>query len=186
MNTFVSDPRIEEAINLVMTAFKGKVRIGPFLVPASTHSISVGLILLKAGCTIETVLGGFCHDMDEDTDVKLLEIGHKFGPRVRKIVSVCTIDTELEKVYEVKAEMLLFEKVVMHTKNGDLEPLKVKCADSLDNLRTNRDLPMNWQIEALERGIRWLVAGKEYLGNFIVLEDFELVVNHEKRRLQFS
>jgi hypothetical protein len=64
-----------------------------------------------------------------------------------------------------------------------MEPLKVKCADSLDNNRTSKDIPMKWQIPMLRYGIRWLEAGKKYLPGFILLEEFELVINRERKRL---
>jgi GTP pyrophosphokinase len=177
------DPRIEAGIHLTMEAFRGKVRIGPVPIPASTHSISVGISLLKAGCEVDTILGGFCHDMDEDTDVKIPRIIQDLGERVGDIVSVCTIDTELEKTNWDLAELRLYEQVIARADQGDMEPLKVKCADSLDNNRTSKDIPMKWQIPMLRYGIRWLEAGKKYLPGFILLEEFELVINRERKRL---
>ena len=179
----ICDPRIEIAIQLCMEAFQGKVRTGPIPIPASTHSISVGISLLKAGCEINTVLGGFCHDMDEDTSVKIPRISQELGERVGDIVQVCTIDTELEKVDWDQAELMLYEQVVARAKTGDLEPLKVKCADSLDNNRTNKDLSVRYQIPLLRYGMRWLVAGKEYIPDFILLSEFELIIAREAKRL---
>jgi (p)ppGpp synthase/HD superfamily hydrolase len=177
------DPRIEKAILLVLEAFEGKVRIGPTPTPASTHSLSVGISLLKSGCAIDTILAGFCHDMDEDTHIKIPQIVEILGERVGEIVTVCTIDTELEKSHWNLAELKLYEQVIDHARQGNLEPLMVKCADSMDNNRTSKDVPIDWQVPMLRYGIRWLEAGKVYIPDFVLLEEFELVINRERKRL---
>lgn len=177
------DPRIENAILLCIEAFKGKVRTGPIPVPASTHSISVGISLLKAGCEIDTVLGGFCHDMDEDTPIKIPQIEKRFGKRVSDIVQVCTIDTALEKRNWDEAEFELYRQVIAQAKEGDLEPLKVKCADTLDNNRTNKDVDLQDQTPMVKYGRRWLKAGRKYMDGFVLLEELEVVIIREESRL---
>jgi (p)ppGpp synthase/HD superfamily hydrolase len=72
---------IELAIQTVMLAFAGEIRSGPLSIPSSTHSLRVGLSLMKWGYSIEICLGGFFHDIKEDTTFSEEFIKKKFGNR---------------------------------------------------------------------------------------------------------
>lgn len=176
-------PKIERAIQLVMLAFADKKRIGPTSVPASTHSLRVGLALISYGYPIEVVLAGFCHDLLEDTDVTCAMIEHLFSPRVAYLTEACTLKPELGDTPPGEDE--LHSRVVGFAEVGDVEPLIVKCADSGDNLKTNAHLKPEWQVPAYYRGMQWLEAGEKFLPGAAVVEDLAVILGREKIRLVF-
>lgn len=177
------DPRIEQAIMLVVRAFENRVRMGPVPIPACTHSLSVGLMLLKYGCPADAVLGGFCHDLLEDTGVSLNEIKRTFGEEVASFAEICTIDQELEKFNRESAEMELYLKVVRIAADGKKDALLIKIADCFDNLKTNADIPQKLQLGLYECGVRWHEAGLHHFGHCPMVEDFEVLLSREKKRL---
>lgn len=168
-------------MQLVMTAFAEKIRTGRMSIPASTHSLRVGLSLITYACPIEVVLAGFCHDLLEDTAVTAVEIHRLFGERVLALTQACTLDPVLGDTESGEDELLV--RVVMCARNGDLDPLKIKTADRLDNLRTNYTLKPASQLKSYERSQRWLKAAQQYLSNDDLIGDLKSVMDWETRRL---
>lgn len=175
-----AERKIELAIQLVMTAFHGMVRVGPNRIPMGTHSLNVGLGLLRYGYPLETSLGGFGHDLPEDTEVTLAMIERLFNPTVRMLVAACTLNPGLP---EQEAEDELFSRVTGMADAGEIRPLIIKCMDSQDNLRTNKDLKQEWQIGQFRRGMRWLGAAKKHFPNDELTKDLEIVLERERVRM---
>lgn len=173
--------KINLAMQLVMMAFAEKIRIGKVSIPASTHSLRVGLSSIAYGCPIETVLGGFCHDLLEDTDVTEAEIYRLFGERVLQLTRSCTLDPALGDTEKGEDELLT--RVALLAKDGDLQPLIIKTVDRLDNLRTNDTLKPAAQLKSIERSQRWLETGQQYLSGTRLVEDLRSALDWEKRRL---
>ncbi|MEN9604628.1 MAG: hypothetical protein RJB39_313 [Candidatus Parcubacteria bacterium] len=177
---------IERAMALVQTAFVGQFRTGQLRAPASTHSLRAGLYALAAQRPIVTVLGAFCHDLLEDTQVTPGLIRATFdglGDRVVELVEACTIDPGLGD--NPIGENELYQRVCSIAKKGDLEPLWIKTADSLDNLRTNDQLWLENQWPAIERAKLWLKSFKKYWpGQAMLRADLANMIRINERRLK--
>jgi (p)ppGpp synthase/HD superfamily hydrolase len=173
--------QIELAIQIVLVAFAEKIRIGKVSIPSATHSIRVGLTLLVRGYAMDVCLGGFFHDLLEDTLMGASYIKSLFGERVDYLMQACTIDPKLGDTPEGEQE--LFDRVVGMAKEGDLDPLRIKCEDSLDNLRSNNCLKREWQLSALERGKRWADAACRYFPDEILAHELKDMVAREGKRI---
>ncbi len=171
---------IERAIQLVTVSFAGKIRTGPTSIPASTHSLRVGLSLITYGYSLETVIGGFCHDVVEDTEVTLEMVERLFNPRVRQLVDACSVDPKLE---EQAGEQDLNTRVVALAAAGDIEPLRIKCADCSDNLKTNKDLKKEFQVPSYESGCYRLAAAQRFFPNDVLTHDLAIIIEREKNRI---
>ncbi len=91
------------------------------------HPVGVCLILMNMGADTVTLCAGLLHDVVEDTDTSLQEIGDSFGPDVSFIVDGVT------KVPGDKTAT--HEKIVDHSRS-DVRTLYVKLADRLHNARS--------------------------------------------------
>lgn len=77
--------KMNAAIEMAAAAHQSQVRKGNKK-PYISHPYFVGMLLLDAGCTEETVLAGILHDVIEDTDVTDEDIRSAFGYRVMEMV----------------------------------------------------------------------------------------------------
>ena len=172
--------KIELAIHLVTTAFHGKVRIGPGRIPMSTHSLAVGLSLITYDYPIETIIAGILHDTKEDTEVTLAMIQRLFNERVAFLVQATSYKPELgEKIGEEELNL----RVIQYSQIGEIDPLRIKCADSGHNLKTNRHLRPEAQRSAFESGRMRLIAAQKFMRNELLTEDFAIIVDRERTRL---
>jgi guanosine-3',5'-bis(diphosphate) 3'-pyrophosphohydrolase len=58
--------------------------------PYFEHAAAVGLILDRAGFDEDVVIAGLLHDVVEDTDATIGDVGNQFGPDVRETVRQCS------------------------------------------------------------------------------------------------
>ena len=173
---------IGQAIDFVLEAFgEDRVRLGPVPVPMYSHSLSVGLALQEYGCPVEIVIAGFLHDTLEDTDATATMIQRMFNARVRYLVEECSYD---EKIGDTSAGIDdIHRRVIIAAENGDTGPLIVKIVDIANNLKTNANLPVKYQIPQYNRGIELLAAGSKYLPGHLMVDDLEITLEREQRRL---
>lgn len=151
---------IDLAMQAVHLAFAGQQRMGG-QAPAATHSLRVGLSLLAYGYSPETAVGGFFHDLLEDTNINKEYILETFGSDVLELVQCCTLDKtlKLKSVDEAEKELeyRVSQLAVVRKFRG---PLRIKCADALDNLRTIEDLTSRERRQKmLERCLGYLQLG---------------------------
>jgi (p)ppGpp synthase/HD superfamily hydrolase len=172
--------KIELAMQLVITAFSGIRRTGPIDIPASTHSLRVGLSLITYEYPLEVVIGGFCHDLIEDTNVTAKMIERLFNYQVRYLVESCTFNPSLG---ERAGEEILNLRVIGLAENGEVRPLRIKCADCLDNLKTNHQLKPESQISAFKSGALRLAAAKRFMPQELLTHDLDIIVARERSRL---
>lgn len=177
---------IPRAMALVSVAFVGQVRTGPQNVPKDTHSLSVGLYAVKASRSLAVIAASFCHDLKEDTQVTLEHIRQTFGDigdEVVRLVEACSIDPLLGDGQAGEDD--LYARVVQMAEGGDYEPLWIKCADALDNLKTNHHLRPDAQRAAIERGRRWLSALQKYnKEEKMLISELEWVLNFQTAALE--
>ena len=65
---------------------RGQTRKGSDI-PYFEHAAAVALILDRAGFDEDVVIAGLLHDVVEDTDATLEDVGARFGPDVREMVA---------------------------------------------------------------------------------------------------
>jgi predicted HD phosphohydrolase len=92
---------LEEAYELAADAHHGARRRSDTNIE---HPVEVGRLLHDEGFDDEVVAAALLHDVVEDTDTDLGEIGDRFGPRVAELVCVMTEDASIERFEQRKAE----------------------------------------------------------------------------------
>ena len=129
---------IEKAEEFAAEAHKGQKRKGGKDVPYITHPLAVADILKSINAPAEIVIGGLLHDVVEDTDVTLHEIGQKFGKQVMTIIDYVT---EKDTTFPVKGierkKSWKSRKVeyIYRIKDAPYQAVIVAAADKLHNLR---------------------------------------------------
>ncbi len=129
---------IEKAEEFATEAHKGQKRKGGKDVPYITHPLAVAEILKSINAPAEIVIGGILHDVVEDTDITLHEIGQKFGKQVMTIVDYVT---EKDTTFPVKGierkKSWKSRKVeyIYRIKDAPYQAVIVAAADKLHNLR---------------------------------------------------
>ncbi len=102
--------------------------------PYILHPIEVARICVEEiGLGPTAVVCALLHDVVEDTEVTLDEVGEKFGPVVRLIVDGLTKLDGLHKAESAQAENFL---KVLTSMLFDVRVVLIKMADRLHNLRT--------------------------------------------------
>ena len=129
---------IEKAEEFATLAHEGQKRKGGKDVPYITHPLAVAEILKSINAPPEIVAGGLLHDVVEDTDTTLQEIGQMFGKQVETIVDYVT---EKDTTFPVKgierSKSWKSRKVeyIYRIKDAPYQAVIVAAADKLHNLR---------------------------------------------------
>jgi GTP pyrophosphokinase len=146
-STYLSDDKValvKEAYEFAAKAHRGQVRkTGE---PYVEHPLNAAMILAELNLDAETLAAALLHDVPEDCDISLEEIGAKFGLPVVKLVDGVTKLNKLanrartgETKSKVQAENL--RKMLLATAE-DLRVVLIKLADRLHNMRTLGALPV--------------------------------------------
>ena len=127
--------QIREAYELAAKAHANQLRRSgaPYII----HPLHVAIILAEMEMDKESIIAGLLHDVVEDTDVTLEQIGEKFGPDVALLVDGVTKLTRLtlgtaDKL-EMQAENL---RKMFLSMSKDIRIIIIKLADRLHNMRT--------------------------------------------------
>ena len=118
---------VERAVRLAVRQHAGQLRKGdrqPFI----THPFAVALLCARAGLSDETVAAALLHDVVEDTDITVRELGVAVGETVAEIVAAVTKEDEALP-WDEKAQRYL-ERL----RSAPLEALAVAAADKIHNL----------------------------------------------------
>lgn len=94
-------PLTAEAVRFARAWHDGQQRASddaPFVI----HPLEVGVLLHNTGAGDEVVAAGVLHDVIEDTNVSLAEIGRRFGPLVQELVDAVTDDETIKDKDERK------------------------------------------------------------------------------------
>jgi guanosine-3',5'-bis(diphosphate) 3'-pyrophosphohydrolase len=110
--------------------------------PYFAHPVSVAGLLTDLKLDQSTIIAGLLHDVVEDCDVPVSEIGDLFGKEVAELVDGVT---KLPKVTGSNSPRALiqaenFQKFILAT-TKDIRVLLVKLADRLHNMRTIEFMP---------------------------------------------
>ncbi|WMJ22388.1 bifunctional (p)ppGpp synthetase/guanosine-3',5'-bis(diphosphate) 3'-pyrophosphohydrolase [Paludicola sp. MB14-C6] len=144
----ISLERVKKAYDIASVAHADQLRASgePYVI----HPIEVAFILVDLGMDTDSVCAGLLHDVVEDTDISLEEIGRLFGNEVASLVDGVTkigkipLTTKEEQQAENVRKMLL-------AMAEDVRVIIIKLADRLHNMRTLMYRPDHKQREtALE------------------------------------
>lgn len=123
---------IRSALALAERAHAGQTRNGSGGMAYIHHPVAVAELLAEHGCDEETVAAALLHDVVEDSDVGVVEIAERFGPRVASLVETLTDDESVEPYERRKDE----HRRRVEEAGGDA--LAIYAADKLSNVRVLR------------------------------------------------
>ncbi len=100
-----------------------------------THPIAVATILAQWRMDSETLMAAILHDVVEDTDTTLQELGKQFGAPVANLVDGVSKMDKLKFESAEAAQAENFRKMII-AMASDLRVILIKLADRLHNMRT--------------------------------------------------
>ncbi|MGL5682376.1 MAG: RelA/SpoT family protein [Marinifilaceae bacterium] len=114
--------------------------------PYILHPIAVAQITAKEiGLGTTSVIAALLHDVVEDTDYTVEDIGNLFGERVASIVDGLTKISEVTGQNSSK-QAESFRKMIL-TLADDVRVILIKIADRLHNMRTLSSMPEHKQVK---------------------------------------
>lgn len=113
--------------------------------PYILHPIEVARICVEEiGLGPTAVVAALLHDVVEDTEVSLQQIGEQFGNKIAMIVNGLT---KLDGLYNVASPQAENFKKVLRTLVEDVRVVLIKMADRLHNMRTLGAMPRHKQLK---------------------------------------
>ncbi len=103
--------------------------------PYFIHPVAVAETLVDMRLDVASVCAGLLHDVVEDTDTALDEIGREFGAEVAELVDGLTKLNKINFYSREDRQAENFRKMVV-AMSKDVRVLLVKLCDRLDNMRT--------------------------------------------------
>ena len=125
---------IEKAFNFAKEAHKGVRRLSgePYIM----HPIAVAQIACEEiGLGSTSICAALLHDVVEDTDYTIEDIGNIFGPKIAEIVDGLTKISGGIFGDKASAQAESFKKLLL-TMSDDIRVILVKISDRLHNMRT--------------------------------------------------
>jgi guanosine-3',5'-bis(diphosphate) 3'-pyrophosphohydrolase len=128
-----SSPIVREAYRIAAGAHRGQLRKDSER-PYIEHPMNVAATLAEAGFDDEVLAAALLHDVVEDTEMSLEDVGQAFGGRVAGLVEALTEEEEIEPYSRRKAAHR--RKV----ERAGREAVAIYGADKLSNIRGLRRL----------------------------------------------
>ena len=186
--------KILDALNFAIKSHEGIVRRSgdPYIV----HPIAVAKILIDNQMDYSTVIAGLLHDVVEDTEISLEEIGKRYGKTVAKLVDgVTKIDSITAKRENLTEDDN--KKRLLIAMGDDIRVVFIKLADRLHNMRTIKFLPPEKQHAVSKETQDLFIPIAELLGvrnlrselqslvfECLFKESFEKIKSEQDRRVQ--
>jgi GTP pyrophosphokinase len=124
---------IDRALRFSASAHRGQKRMsGEDFV---SHSIAVALILAEQLLDTTSITAALLHDVVEDSDVGVEDIGREFGPEVANIVDGLTKISHLTFRSSAEEQVENYRKLLLSIAK-DARVIIIKLADRLHNMRT--------------------------------------------------
>ncbi len=134
---------ITQAFNFANQAHRGVKRASgePYIL----HPIAVGrIVCTEIGLGSTSISAALLHDVVEDTDYTVEDIGNIFGPKIAQLVGGLTKISGGIFGDKASAQAENFKKLLL-TMNDDIRVILIKMADRLHNMRTLGSLPPSKQ-----------------------------------------
>ena len=134
---------ITKAFNFARQAHKGVRRLSgePYIM----HPIAVAQIACsEIGLGSTSICSALLHDVVEDTDYTVEDIGNIFGPKIAQIVDGLTKISGGIFGEQASAQAENFKKLLL-TMSDDIRVILIKICDRLHNMRTLDSQPANKQ-----------------------------------------
>jgi (p)ppGpp synthase/HD superfamily hydrolase len=139
-----SSPRIEavanrsdlvrDALEAARDAHAGQIRNGSGGVPYIEHPLAVADLLAEHGFADEVLAAALLHDVVEESDTDVTEIGARFGESIGGLVDALTDEEEIED-YERRKDVHRAQ-----VEAAGPEALAIYAADKLANIRALRSV----------------------------------------------
>ena len=172
---------VQRAYEFADQSHRGQLRASgePFV----EHPLGVASILGELGMDGTTLVAALLHDVVEDTDLSLEDVGREFGGEVATIVDGLT---KLDKIQYRSREAEQAENVrkMMVAMARDIRVLIIKLADRLHNMRTLDSLSRPKQVEKATETLEIYGPLAHRLGIYSVkweLEDLSFRTLHPKQ-----
>ena len=132
--------RIADALRYAADAHRGQNRKRT-TTPYIAHPLAVSALVLEYGGDEDEAVAALLHDVAEDADngaAHLEEIGELFGPRVQRIVALCSDTIVKPKPDWAVRKASYITRVREHVTAPDVDVgyLRVSAADKLHNARS--------------------------------------------------
>lgn len=170
--------RIRQAFEFANEAHKGiKRRSGE---PYILHPIAVARIAAKEiGLGTKSVMAALLHDVVEDTDYTVEDIGGIFGPKIASLVDGLTKIREVMGA-DTSLQAESFRKMIL-TLADDVRVILIKIADRLHNMRTLASMPEHKQVKIASETLYIFAPLAHRMGLHAIkteLEDLSLKYEH--------
>ena len=190
LGEFIESSPLFEAYGLAEEAHKGRLRAEG--IPYFTHCVAVEKIISEEWGipNLDLRVAALLHDTIEDTDLKLIDIEKRFGPKVAFLVEgVSQLRSERENgVSKIEKDRETIKKILnRHLIDAVVSVLKL--ADRLHNMRTLNFMPTDKQIPKARETADDYAPLAESLGIWVVkteLEDLSLKYTDPKAYKKFS
>lgn len=162
------EDKLREVIEFTIKAHKGVTRKSGE--PYVLHPISVAQILADENFEPDIIYAGVLHDVAEDTEFSLSDIGNLTNRKVMNLVDAVTQISDEEKFLDEskdEVDQRTFEKLCQMVNDGKdnymKQALYVKAADRIHNLRTLSCFPEEKQRQKVDETEKWyLLLFKKY------------------------
>lgn len=173
---------IARAFLIAYTAHDGVLRKSgePYVV----HPIEVAHILATMRLDGETIAAGLMHDVVEDTDIPLEQLGEIFGDRVAQLVDGTTKlgqipwtpdtdDDRREKAVREREQQAESLRKMFLAMVDDIGVVLIKLADRLHNMRTLDSMPPHKQVRISQQTMEIYAPLANRLGIWQVKSELE-------------
>ncbi|PSM51846.1 ppGpp synthetase / guanosine-3',5'-bis(diphosphate) 3' pyrophosphohydrolase [Campylobacter blaseri] len=135
-------PRLRKSINICISQHEGQFRKSGE--PYAVHPILVACIVSFMGGDEDMMISSFLHDVVEDTDFSLEQVGSEFGDEVKKLVEGLTKIVSIRedklipssvKNQKLRSSALTFRRMLLISIE-DVRVLVIKLCDRLHNMLT--------------------------------------------------
>jgi (p)ppGpp synthase/HD superfamily hydrolase len=128
-----SEP-VRDALEAAREAHAGQIRNGSGGVPYIEHPLAVADLLAEHGFADEVLAAALLHDVVEESDTGVTELGARFGESIGGLVDALTDEEEIED-YERRKDVHRAQ-----VEAAGPEALAIYAADKLANIRALRSV----------------------------------------------
>ncbi|MBR5975576.1 MAG: HD domain-containing protein [Clostridiales bacterium] len=189
-HSVVYKPYIKKAFSFAEEKHKGVLRkSGEAYI---NHPLRVAHFVASWGLESDSVIAALLHDVVEDCDVTVEDIGEMFNENIAKLVdSVTSIDcsiSEAEKSILSKEDIDRMSEVKL-IENMNRKALLIKIADRLDNLYTIGCFPPNKQIRKARETREIIIPLAEMAKAYYLVDELQnlcIRIEHKDRYDEIS